>query len=252
MKAAREKQGRTYNKKVRGSSIAVGDLVLVKNVGLKGKQKLADKWKSDIHIVIDQPCKDVPVFVVRPENGSGERTLHRNLLLPLTLPWQQPKYNLQAESDNEDVDSDDSDNSDFVVGVNVSDPIPDIDVHANTNVDNVDIVHDNVNNEVADHIPDDSSEKQFELNVDADIFIPAVEMPSVSSPDTDGAGVTQAVDSGEDVIHHDDDLEADDIPLRRSGRSRKPPVHLRDYVCQSQRVELLLDWQIKVSALLQQ
>jgi hypothetical protein len=88
---ASRRQARNYDKKVRGPQLQIGDLVLVKNVGLKGKHKLADKWKQDIHVVIEQPNPDIPVFRVRPEGGGGERVLHRNLLLPISLPLLDPK-----------------------------------------------------------------------------------------------------------------------------------------------------------------
>ena len=57
---------------------------LVHNVGLQGKCKLADKWHDYVYVVLEQPRDNVPVFVVRQENGEGrKRTLHRNLLLSL-------------------------------------------------------------------------------------------------------------------------------------------------------------------------
>ena len=72
-----------YDLKVRESRLQPGDRVLVKTLGLKGKHKLADKWEKDPYIVQSQPNPDIPVFVVKRENGrSKERTVHRNLLLP--------------------------------------------------------------------------------------------------------------------------------------------------------------------------
>jgi hypothetical protein len=57
----------------------------VRNVGLKGKHKLADKWGRDVYIVVEQPNPDVPVFLVKKEHGRGNpRTVHRNLLLPFS------------------------------------------------------------------------------------------------------------------------------------------------------------------------
>ena len=60
----------------------------VGNVGLKGKNKLSDKWEKEVYLVVDQPNKDVPVFVVEREHGRSSRKLrHRNLLLPfIALP----------------------------------------------------------------------------------------------------------------------------------------------------------------------
>lgn len=75
-----------YDSKVRESTLDVGDRVLIRNVGLKGKQKLADKWAKDPYIVVDHPDTSIPVFVVRKESGNGrERTLHRNMLLPFSF-----------------------------------------------------------------------------------------------------------------------------------------------------------------------
>ena len=73
-----------YDMKVRESLLEPGDRVLVHNVGLQGKCKLADKWNDYVYVMLEQPHDNVPVFVVRQENGEGgKRTLHRNLLLSL-------------------------------------------------------------------------------------------------------------------------------------------------------------------------
>jgi hypothetical protein len=62
----------------------VGDRVLVRNVGLKGKNKLADRWKEDVYIVQAQTDEQIPVYQVKLEHGKGKlKTLHRNLLLPI-------------------------------------------------------------------------------------------------------------------------------------------------------------------------
>lgn len=39
--------------KVREVIVYVGDCVFIRNVGLKGKNKLVDKWVRDIYIVIN-------------------------------------------------------------------------------------------------------------------------------------------------------------------------------------------------------
>ncbi|XP_078332152.1 uncharacterized protein LOC144625379 [Crassostrea virginica] len=75
-----------YDSKVRESTVQVGDRVLIRNVGLKGKNKLADKWARDIYIVINQPNSDIPVFQVKKESGNEKiKTLHRNMLLPISF-----------------------------------------------------------------------------------------------------------------------------------------------------------------------
>lgn len=89
---------RYYDKNVRNVRLEPGDRVLVRKVGLKGKNKLADRWDKDIYIVVSQPNLDVPVFKVKKEYGKGvEKTLHRNLLLPfMGLPCRKP-VNLSPE-----------------------------------------------------------------------------------------------------------------------------------------------------------
>ena len=75
-----------YDFRVRGALPEAGDLVLVKLVGLTGKRKLADKWKSEPYQVIRKPDPAMPVYVVKRCDGEGhERTLHRNMF-PLALP----------------------------------------------------------------------------------------------------------------------------------------------------------------------
>ena len=86
-KNSRNSQGdqkKFYDRKVRGAVLAPGDRVLVRKVGLKGMQKLADRWSEEVYVVIDQPNSDIPVYRVKLEVGrSAVKTLHRNLLLPL-------------------------------------------------------------------------------------------------------------------------------------------------------------------------
>lgn len=72
-----------YDRKLKENKIQIGDRVLIRNVGIKGKNKLGDKWGRFPHVVIGQPNAELPVYKVRPEVGEGRvKTLHRNLLLP--------------------------------------------------------------------------------------------------------------------------------------------------------------------------
>ncbi|XP_051981688.1 uncharacterized protein LOC127643136 [Xyrauchen texanus] len=78
--AARNKT--RYDKRVTESSLDVGDRILVRNVRLRGKHKLADKWDSEVYIVVNR-AGELPVYTVKPEGKEGPlRTLHRDLLLP--------------------------------------------------------------------------------------------------------------------------------------------------------------------------
>ncbi|KAL5006250.1 hypothetical protein ScPMuIL_015056, partial [Solemya velum] len=79
---ARKNKGE-YDRRQRGSPLSVGDHVLVRKVGLKGRHKLADKWEEHPYVVIEQPNTDIPVFKVRHIDGHSTKVLHRNMLLPL-------------------------------------------------------------------------------------------------------------------------------------------------------------------------
>jgi transposase InsO family protein len=83
-----------YDKRVKVSVLDKGDRVLVRNVGLTGKNKLANHWCADAYVVVRRVGGDESsVYVVLKENGCGkERTLHRNMLLPcgfLPLPMKE-------------------------------------------------------------------------------------------------------------------------------------------------------------------
>ena len=107
-KSAKEHK-RYYDLNARSSVLHPGDHVLVRNVGLRGKQKLADRWESQPYVVCRQPNEDIPVYVVRPDNSRSRktRTLHRNLLLPFMsiLDWHSEEENLDAEEGQADVHS---------------------------------------------------------------------------------------------------------------------------------------------------
>ena len=77
-----------YDLKVRSSVLRPGDRVLLKNVGIRGKHKLANRWNRCPYVVQSQPSSDIPVYVIKPEHGSRQtKTVHRNLLLPIgSLP----------------------------------------------------------------------------------------------------------------------------------------------------------------------
>ena len=86
-----DKNKRYYDRGKQEANLDVGDRVLVRNVGLRGKQKLADRWEETLYVVCSIPDPSIPVFKVRPENGSKIRTLHRNLLLPFNcIPVEEP------------------------------------------------------------------------------------------------------------------------------------------------------------------
>lgn len=84
-----------FDRHVTASKLEAGDRVLVRAVRLRGKHKLADKWETDVYVVVKQ-AGDLPVYTLRPENKEGPlRTLHRDLLLPCgSLPLSVAKPDL--------------------------------------------------------------------------------------------------------------------------------------------------------------
>ena len=80
-----------YDRRVKMVKIIPGDRVLVKNLGFRGKHKLADTWSENVFTVVEQPDVNIPVFRVRREDGNGDlKTLHRNHLLPMRhLPVEE-------------------------------------------------------------------------------------------------------------------------------------------------------------------
>lgn len=105
-----------FDKHVVDSTLEEGDRVLVRNVRFRGKHKLADRWESDVYVVLRQ-AGDVPVYVVKPETRDGpQRTLHRDLLLPCgflpvtpieseinpTKPVRRPRTRQYSKKDTSD------------------------------------------------------------------------------------------------------------------------------------------------------
>ncbi len=80
-----------FDKRVKESTLEVGDKVLVRNVRIRGKHKLAERWEPSIHIVVER-VGDLPVYKVRSQDRDAPvRVLHRDLLLPcgfLTTPQE--------------------------------------------------------------------------------------------------------------------------------------------------------------------
>lgn len=54
----------------------IGDRVYVRNRGVKGRDKIQDKWKPEVFVITDRPFHSV--YTVKAENGdSGKRTVNR-------------------------------------------------------------------------------------------------------------------------------------------------------------------------------
>ncbi|KAG1925421.1 interleukin-1 receptor accessory protein-like 1-A [Pimephales promelas] len=115
-----------YDRHVTVSDLEAGDRVLVRNVRIRGKHKISDKWESIVHVVVRR-AGTLPVYTVKPENQDGPlRTLHRDLLLPCgylptevnKAPDQQPARRRPATRANPTVDENQlSDDEDEIIPV---------------------------------------------------------------------------------------------------------------------------------------
>ena len=85
----------------------MGDHVLVKNVGLRRRQKLADMWEHCPYVVKSQPVPAIPVYEVVKENTpcSKQRVLHCNMLLPFTgLPCLRTHFQRREKPEKKRLD----------------------------------------------------------------------------------------------------------------------------------------------------
>lgn len=91
---------RNFDARVKIQDLEPGDWVLLKNLGIPGKHKLADWWRPQPYIVCKQ-IPGLPVCQIGPEGEKGPRKMwHRNHSLPLSdavkvphapkLPPQKP------------------------------------------------------------------------------------------------------------------------------------------------------------------
>lgn len=94
-----ERNKARFDKCVSESVLEVGDRVLVRNVRIRGKHKLADKWESKVYVVVKR-VDNLPVYIVRPETKDGPlRTLHRDLLLPCGfLPVSEAESSIEPKA----------------------------------------------------------------------------------------------------------------------------------------------------------
>ena len=95
----RDKSKARYDANVTESFLNKGDRVLVRNVSIRGKKRIADRLTKEVYIVQDQLDPDLPVYKVYPEGNQRKlRTLHRDLLLPCNfLPVMENKKELQKK-----------------------------------------------------------------------------------------------------------------------------------------------------------
>ena len=95
-KASKAKE--KYDKRAVAAGLQPGDTVLIKKTTSSGREKLADRWVDDIHIVLSQPNPNIAVYKVKPSSRAGRvRTLHRNLLLPVSVDEEEDDVSQEPE-----------------------------------------------------------------------------------------------------------------------------------------------------------
>lgn len=101
-----------------------------RNVRLRGKHKLSDKWEQGVYVMVHR-AGDLPVYIIKPESCDGPmRTLHRDLLLPCSFlqetdadspltehsPVRKPRTRQQSENPDPSTEppAEDQDNESLV------------------------------------------------------------------------------------------------------------------------------------------
>ena len=78
-----DRQKALFDRRSKDLRLEPGDLCLVRKTAWKSRHKIQNRWEDDDYVIVSQPICDIPVFVVRNTKTNQEKTLHRNLLLPL-------------------------------------------------------------------------------------------------------------------------------------------------------------------------
>ena len=92
-----QRNKKSHDKRVSFQMLKVGDRVLLKNLGLKGKHKLQNRWSTTPHIVMEK-LPNLPVFRVQPEGARGRvKTMHREHLLPIGQFVRVPEFETDDE-----------------------------------------------------------------------------------------------------------------------------------------------------------
>ena len=226
---SKKKNKQLYDRRIRGAKLEIGDYVLATNLGLRGKQKLADKWTETIYEVKSQPNTDIPVYVVSPVGDDKHTcTLHRNLLLPInSVPLDKPE-----KSSKKTVDSSVSDDTFISSSESESDSldsemsiITDYVIQPCSFPDN-----DNFNNDIQDATLSDNLESTQHQDLDNDeSFHLEFENPSDDDDENNVSDKSMTVEENENIISTIVDTEDQPLP-RRSNRQRRLSLHLRDYV----------------------
>ena len=71
--------------------------MLVRKTAWQARHKIQNKWEDNDYEVISQQNPEIPVYRVRNVVTNQEKTLHRNLLLPLGFKFHATTYEEDEE-----------------------------------------------------------------------------------------------------------------------------------------------------------
>ena len=87
------RQKRRYDQKASTVTLNKGDVVLMRNDQFVGKRKLKDCWGDKVYTVYNQVDMDVPVYIIKNQQGQRQ-TLHQNRLF--LIERVDPEADLQV------------------------------------------------------------------------------------------------------------------------------------------------------------
>ena len=92
-----DRQKVLFDRKSKDLRLEPGDIVLVRKTTWQARHKIQNKWEDDDYVVISQQNPEIPVYWVRNVVSGQEKTLHRNLLLPLGFNFHATTYEEDEE-----------------------------------------------------------------------------------------------------------------------------------------------------------
>ncbi len=99
-----KKQAKSYNRRVKGTCLNIGDRVLLANKSERGKRKLADKWDPTVYTVKDRNLRTNIYKLV--DEGGKSKVVHRNLILDISfLPIEPPQDDEDTQPSPENVEA---------------------------------------------------------------------------------------------------------------------------------------------------
>lgn len=238
-----EKNKSRFDQRITPACLEVGDRVLVRNVRLRGKHKLEDKWEQRVYVVIKR-AGELPVYTVKPEDTEGPtRTLHRDLLLPcgflpastiedhpVTTPIRRPETRSQCQSHPDfavDLEEEETDSVTSDCPIPIQPPIKftveRFSQHQPDSCDNAAAPSSTVNTDLSSSpvqaivppaiMPCESRLPEFEES----LLLPEVEVPSASSDELGTTGeVPQLAEDAEVYLpieqHEEEDININ-VPI---------------------------------------